>query len=597
MSETPSSPNFIRRQIDADLASGKHRTIVTRFPPEPNGYLHIGHAKSIWLNFGIAGDYGGQCTLRFDDTNPVKEDAAFAAAIREDVRWLGYQWSRVTHASDYFDELHGYAVGLIEKGLAYADSQSADEIRANRGTLSAPGKDSRYRERSVAENLTLFAGMKNGEFDEGEMVLRAKIDMASPNLNLRDPVLYRIRRRRHQRSGDQWCIYPLYDFTHGQSDAIEGVTHSLCTLEFEDHRALYDWFLDNIETLSRPQEIPSHSREIDTHPRQIATRPRQIEFSRLNLNHTVMSKRLLTQLVDNRDVSGWDDPRMPTICGLRRRGFTPESIRRFIGLAGVTRKTHVIEMSVLENCVREELDPVVPRAMAVVEPLKLVIENYPEGESETIEVPNHPADPTLGTRTIRLSREVYIERDDFREEPPKKFFRLGPGREVRLRYAFVVRCTGVTRDARGRAVELRCQYDPDTRHGVRPDGRKVKGIIHWVNAEDGLAAELRLYDRLFSVANPLIDKNADFREFLNPQSLSVCGDALVEASLANPDSQTRYQFERLGYFFPDGDSAPGKPVFNRIVTLRDSWAKNLRGADVRETPRSGTGGSDASGKN
>lgn len=575
MSEAPSSPNFIRRQIDADLASGKHHTIVTRFPPEPNGYLHIGHAKSIWLNFGIAGDYGGQCTLRFDDTNPVKEDAAFAAAIREDVRWLGYQWSRVTHASDYFDQLHAYAVNLIEKGLAYVDSQSADEIRTNRGTLSAPGKDSRDRGRSVAENLALFASMKNGEFEEGEMVLRAKIDMASPNLNLRDPVLYRIRRRRHQRSGDQWCIYPLYDFTHGQSDAIEGVTHSLCTLEFEDHRALYDWFLDNIEPPSRP---------------------RQIEFSRLNLNYTVMSKRLLTRLVDNRDVSGWDDPRMPTLCGLRRRGFTPESIRRFIGLVGVTRKANVIEMSVLENCVREELDPVAPRTMAVVEPLKLVIENYPEGESETIEVPNHPADPTLGTRTLKLSRELYIERDDFREDPPKKFFRLAPGREVRLRYAFVVRCTGVTKDAQGRAVALRCQYDPGTRHGVQPEGRKVKGIIHWVNAGDGLAAEIRLYDRLFSAANPLADKTADFREFLNPQSLVSCRNAMVVSSLADPDPQTRYQFERLGYFFPDADSCPGKPVFNRIVTLRDSWAKNLRGADFRETPRSRAGGREAPGK-
>ena len=550
----PSSANFIRREIDADLAAGKYRAVVTRFPPEPNGYLHIGHAKSIWLNFGIADHYGGQCMLRFDDTNPDKEDAVFAAAIREDLRWLGYRWSRVTHASDYFDSLHDYAVALIKKGLAYVDSQSADQIRANRGSLSAPGKNSPFRARSTAENLGLFDGMKNGQFAEGEMVLRARIDMASPNLNLRDPVLYRIRRRHHQRSGDKWCIYPLYDFAHGQSDAIEGVTHSLCTLEFEDHRALYEWFLDNLDAPSRP---------------------RQIEFSRLNLDHTVMSKRLLTQLVDNGDVGGWDDPRMPTLRGLRRRGFTPESIRRFIGLVGVTRKANVIEMGVLENCVREQLDPVAPRAMAVIEPLKVVIENYPAGESETIQVPNHPANPALGMRTVRLSRELYIERDDFRDDPPKDFFRLGPGREVRLRYAFVVRCMAVKRDAQGRAVELRCRYDPDTRGGRKPDGRKVKGIIHWVSAEHAVAAEVRLYDRLFSAANPLADKTTDFRALLNPHSL-VRREGVVEASLADPDPHTRYQFERLGYFFPDPDSRPGRPVFNRIVTLRDSWAKMHR---------------------
>ncbi len=562
MSNPSSSTNFIRRQIDADLAAGKHRTIVTRFPPEPNGYLHIGHAKSICLNFGIADDYDGQCTLRFDDTNPAKEDAVFADAIQQDVRWLGYQWSRITHASDYFLQLYDYAVGLIEKGLAFVDQQSFAEIRAGRGTLTTPGRQSRYRERSVTENRTLFAGMKNGEFAEGKMVLRAKIDMASPNLNLRDPVLYRILHRSHQRSGDRWCIYPLYDFTHGQSDAIEGVTHSLCTLEFEDHRALYDWFLEHLDTPSKP---------------------RQIEFSRLNLNYTVMSKRLLTQLVDSGDVSGWDDPRMPTLCGLRRRGFTPASIRRFIDLVGVTRKDNVIEMGVLENCVREELDPVAPRAMAVIHPLKLVIENYPPGQSETIEVPNHPTDSSLGTRTLRLSRELYIEADDFRDDPPNQFFRLAPGREVRLRYAFVVRCTDVMRDADGRAVELRCQYDPDTRHGAHPEGRKVKGIIHWVNAEHAVAATIRLYDRLFSVANPATknDKNAsnntNFRDFLNPESLLNCRDAVVEPSLADPDRQTRYQFERLGYFFADDQSnEPGRPVFNRIVTLRDRWAKTDR---------------------
>ena len=558
MSEISSSTNFIRRQIDDDLAAGKHRTIVTRFPPEPNGYLHIGHAKSICLNFGIADDYDGECRLRFDDTNPAKEDAMFVDAIQEDVRWLGYQCNDITYASDYFEQLYDYAVDLIEKGLAYVDQQSFAEIRANRGTLTTPGTPSLHRDRSVAENRALFADMKNGEFAEGAMVLRAKIDMASPNLNLRDPVLYRILLQSHQRSGDRWRIYPLYDFTHGQSDAIEGVTHSLCTLEFEDHRALYDWFLEHLDTPSKP---------------------RQIEFSRLNLNYTVMSKRLLTQLVDNGDVEGWDDPRMPTLCALRRRGFTPASIRRFISLIGVTRKDNVIEMGVLENCIREELDPVAPRAMAVIHPLKLVIENYPEGQSEAIEVPNHPSDSSLGTRTLQLSRELYIEADDFCDDPPKKFFRLAPGREVRLRYAFVIRCTDVIRDADGRAVELRCRYDPDTRHGAQPEGRRVKGIIHWVNAEDAVAATIRLYDRLFSVANPTAknDQNADFRDFLNPESLLNGRDALVEPSLATPDPQTRYQFERLGYFFADaGAHEPGKPVFNRIVTLRDSWAKTDR---------------------
>ena len=552
MPETCSRPNFISRQIDADLESGRHETIITRFPPEPNGYLHIGHAKSICLNFGLANDYRGKCTLRFDDTNPAKEEEEFAAAIREDIKWLGYEWSCLRYASDYFDQLYGYAVELIEKGLAYADSQSAEDIRINRGTLTVPGRESPDRARSVAQNLAVFESMKNGQFKEGEMVLRAKIDMASPNINLRDPVIYRIRHHRHQRTGDKWCIYPLYDFTHGQSDAIEGVTHSLCTLEFEDHRALYDWFLDNLTTPSRP---------------------RQIEFSRLNLNYTVMSKRMLAQLVDNGDVNGWDDPRMPTLSGLRRRGFTAASIRRFCRLVGITRKDTVIEMGLLENCARECLDPVVPRAMAVVNPLKLVIENYPEGETETIEVRNHPSNPTVGTRTITLSRELYIERDDFSEDPPKKFFRLAPGREVRLRYGFVVRCTGVVKDAGGQVVELRCLYDPATRHGVQPDGRKVKGIIHWVNAGDALEAEVRLYDRLFSGANPGADKNTDFREFLNPESLTIRKHAMLEASLAEPAPGVRYQFERLGYFFPDGDSRPGKLVFNRIVTLRDSWAK------------------------
>lgn len=551
MLEAPSSTNFIRRQIDADLAAGKHQTIVTRFPPEPNGYLHIGHAKSIWLNFGIAEAYGGTCTLRFDDTNPAREDAKFVAAIQQDIRWLGYQWRNLAHASDYFEQLYGYAVELIEKGLAYVDAQNSDEIRAGRGTLTTPGQNSRYRDRPVAENLSLFEGMKNGKFPVGAMVLRARIDMASPNINLRDPVLYRILHKPHQRSGNAWCIYPLYDFTHGQSDAIEGVTHSLCTLEFEDHRALYDWFLDNLTVPSRPQ---------------------QIEFSRLNLTYTVMSKRMLAQLVDNGDVAGWDDPRMPTLCGLRRRGFTPTSICRFISLVGITRSNNVIEMEVLENCVREELEPIAPRRMAVLNPLKLVIENYPAGETESIEVANHPQHESLGRRTITLSRELYIEQEDFMEDPPKKFFRLAPQQEVRLRYAFVVRCTEVVKDAQGKPVELRCRYDPATRHGVQPENRKVKGIIHWVNAKDAIKAEARLYDRLFAQANPLSDKDLDFRECLNAESLVCRPQARLEASMAVAERQTRYQFERLGYFFMDSEQRADKAVFNRIVTLRNSWA-------------------------
>lgn len=560
----PDAPaNFIRRQIDADLAAGRHATVVTRFPPEPNGYLHIGHAKSMWLNFGIADDYGGRCTLRFDDTNPAKEDAEFAAAIEEDIRWLGYKWSALAFASDYFERLYAFAVELIEKGLAYIDDRSIDAIRAGRGTLTEPGIDSPCRNRPVAENLALFAGMKNGEFEDGAMVLRAKIDMASPNLNLRDPVLYRIRRHRHPRTGNQWCIYPLYDFAHGQSDAIEGVTHSLCTLEFEDHRPLYDWFLDHLSTPSRP---------------------RQIEFSRLNLNYTVMSKRSLSQLVDNGDVSGWDDPRMPTICGLRRRGFTPASLRKFIAGVGITRKDNHIEMGQLEHSARDDLEATAPRAFAVLEPLKLVIDNYPAGESETVDAPNHPANAGMGTRQLTLSRTLYIERGDYMDDPPAKFFRLAPGRAVRLRYAFVVRCVDVARDADGRAVTVHCVYDPETRHGRAPGGdgsgdgggdgggRRKIGIIHWVNAADAVAAEVRLYDRLFSRADPLAG-GGDFRQFLNPNSLVIRKHARLEASLASPAAGARYQFERLGYFHPDADTSPGKPVFNRIVTLRDSWAK------------------------
>ena len=552
MSATIKPTNFIRQIIDQDLSAGKHDVIVTRFPPEPNGYLHIGHAKSIWLNFGIADDYNGKCALRFDDTNPVKEQAEFVTAIEQDVRWLGYQWDSIAHASDYFDQLHSFAVELIEKGLAYVDSLTAEKIREYRGTLTEPGKDSPYRSRSSDENSEMFAKMRAGEFAGGEHVLRAKIDMSSANINLRDPVIYRIRHHHHQRTGNAWCIYPMYDFTHGLSDAIEGVTHSLCTLEFEDHRALYDWLLDNTSA-------PGH--------------PQQIEFSRLNLNYTVTSKRLLTQLVENGNVQGWDDPRMPTICGLRRRGFTPASVRNFIAAVGITKRDNVIEMGVLENSIREDLEPIAPRVMAVLRPLKVVIENYPEGEYEEIEAPNHPRDASMGTRTITLGREIYIEQDDFMEHPPDKFFRLGPDREVRLRYGFVIRCADVIKNQSGEVMELRCQYDPDTRRGRPPEGRKVKGIIHWVSANHCVEAEVRLYDRLFSEAHPRADKGRDFKQALNPNSLNILLHSKLEASLASPKPDVRYQFERLGYFYADKDSGAGNLIYNRIVTLRDTWAR------------------------
>ncbi len=544
--------NFIRQIIDADLESGKHSEIRTRFPPEPNGYLHIGHAKSIWLNFGIARDYDGECTLRYDDTNPTRENEEYVQAIADDVRWLGYQWTAVAYASDYFEQFYRYALELIDKGLAYVDSIDADEIRALRGTLTEPGKNSPYRNRSPDENHRLFEQMRHGAFREGEHVLRAKIDMASPNLNLRDPVIYRILHHSHQRTGNQWCIYPLYDFAHGQGDAIERVTHSLCTLEFEAHRALYDWFLEHLSTPSRP---------------------RQIEFSRLNLNYTVMSKRMLTQLVEEGDVEGWDDPRMPTISGLRRRGFTPSSIRHFIASVGITKKDNIIEMGLLENCIREDLNPTAPRAMAVLRPLKVVIENYPAGKTEEIQAPNHPGNPALGARKITLAREIYIEQDDFMEDPPKNYFRLGPGRVVRLRYAFVIQCREIIRDDSGAVVELRCHYDPDTRHGQQPEGKKVKGVIHWVAACHCVEAEVRLYDRLFFEANPLADKDKHFREALNPDSLEILTNCKLEPGLAACTDDTRYQFERLGYFFRDRDSAREKPVYNRIVTLRDTWTK------------------------
>ena len=547
--------NFIRTIITKDIKSHKNDgQVVTRFPPEPNGYLHIGHAKSICLNFGIALEFDGVCYMRFDDTNPLKESMEYVESIKADVRWLGFDWGdRLRHSSDYFDQLYDYAVQLIKMGKAYVDSLSADDIRSHRGTLTEPGKNSPYRNRSVEENLNLFERMRTGEFEDGAHVLRAKIDMASPNLNMRDPIIYRIRHMAHQMTGDQWCIYPMYDFTQCLSDSIEGVTHSLCTLEFEDHRPLYDWYLDELE--------------VDCHPQQI-------EFSRLSLNYTVMSKRILNELVEQGHVNGWDDPRMPTLVGMRRRGYTPAAIRDFCGRAGITKKDNVIEMSLLENCVREDLEEKTPRRMCVLRPLRVVIDNYPENQVEEFDAPNHPNDPTMGTRKVPFSRVLYIERDDFLEDPPKKFFRLAPGREVRLRYAYFVKCTSVVRDPQpGEVTELRCTYDPDTRGGSAPDGRKVKGTLHWVSAEHALEVEARLCDRLFRNANPASD-GADFKASLNPDSIETLTTSRVEPSLAGAAPETRYQFERQGYFCVDSaDSSEEKLVFNRIVTLRDSWAK------------------------
>ena len=548
MSDEPK--DFIRQIISDDVAAGKHGgKVVTRFPPEPNGFLHIGHAKSICLNFGVAAENGGRTFLRFDDTNPGKESAEFVEAIKADVRWLGFDWEdRLTHASDYFDALYEAAVKLIEKGVAYVDSLSAEEIREYRGTLTEPGRNSPHRDRSVDENLDLFVRMQAGEFDEGAHVLRAKIDMTSPNMNLRDPTLYRIRKIPHQNAGDKWNIYPMYDFAHGLSDAFEGITHSLCTLEFEDHRPLYDWFLDQLE--------PPH-------------RPQQIEFSRLNLAYALTSKRKLNRLVEEGVVSGLDDPRVATLAGMRRRGYPPEAIRDFIGRVGVTKKENLIEMGVLENSIREFLGENAPRRMAVVKPLKLVITNYPQDQIEMMEAQNHPGNPAFGTREMPFSREIFIEQDDFMEEAPRKFFRLKPGGEVRLRFAYIIRCDEVVKDASGRVIELRCSYDAETRSGSAASDRKVKGTIHWVSAAHAIAAEVRLYDRLFSVPNPAAYD--DFMEQLNPLSLEVA-DARLEPSLHGADCS--YQFERLGYFCPDTlDHSAEKPVFNRIVTLRDSWAK------------------------
>jgi len=552
--EAPTPSNFIRQIIDEDIKQGKHGgRVATRFPPEPNGYLHIGHAKSICLNFGIAQDYNGTCNLRFDDTNPEKESEEFVEAIKEDVRWLGFEWTGQFFASDYFPQLYQFAEQLIRAGKAYVCDLSPEEMREYRGTLTEPGRDSPYRNRSVEENLDLFRRMRAGEFPDGSRVLRAKIDMASPNINMRDPVIYRIRRGAvHHQTGEAWPIYPMYDYTHCISDALEGITHSLCTLEFEDHRPLYNWFLEQLDFPHRPQ---------------------QIEFGRLNIEYTVLSKRKLTELVSEGHVSGWDDPRMPTIAGLRRRGCPPEAIRDFCARIGVTKSDGVVEIALLENCIRESLDASAPRAMAVLKPLKVVIENYPEDRVEELPAANHPKNEAMGSRTVPFTREIYIDRDDFMEVPPNnKYKRLTLNGEVRLRFGYVIRCDRVVKNANGEIVELRCSYDPDTL-GANPEGRKVKGVIHWVSATKGVPAEIRLYDRLFKVPNPGGSKDRDWREDLNPESLVVM-QGVIEPSLAQAAPGARFQFEREGYFAVDTkDSTPGRPVFNRIVTLRDTWAK------------------------
>ena len=548
--------NFIREIVENDLKTGKHGgRVITRFPPEPNGYLHIGHAKSICLNFGIAREFGGMTNLRFDDTNPTKENIEYVQAIQDDVRWMGFDWeNRMFYASDYFERLYQFAVHLTWKGKAYVDSLSADDIRRYRGTLTEPGKDSPYRMRSVEENLDLFARMRAGEFPDGTHVLRAKIDMASPNVNMRDPTLYRIRHTTHHRTGDAWCIYPTYDFAHPLSDAIEGITHSICTLEFEDHRPLYDWVV-------KESDAPCH--------------PQQIEFARLNLSHTVMSKRKLLDLVEKHHVAGWDDPRLPTLKGLRRRGYTPEAIRAFCEHIGVAKRDGVVEMALLEHFIREDLNRRAPRVMAVLRPLRVVIDNYPEGQSEDLDAVNNPEDPSAGTRKLPFSRTLYIEQDDFREIPPKKFFRLTPGQEVRLRYAYIIQCVGVVKDDRtGEVVEVHCTYDPETRSGGPQAGRKVKGTLHWVSAAHALEAEVRLYEHLFLKADSSeVGEGLDYTANLNPNSFERLTGCQVERTLAAASPLSRYQFERQGYFCVDPDSSNHKPVFNRTVALRDSWAK------------------------
>ena len=554
MSDQSSPTNFIRQLVTADLDAGRYpQGITTRFPPEPNGYLHIGHAKSICLNFGLAEDFGGRCALRFDDTNPDRESPEFVEAIKADVQWLGFDWKeRLYHASDYFEQLYGFAVELIDSGHAYVCDLNADEIRSTRGTLTTPGVNSPFRDRSRDENRELFEKMRSGEFPEGSRVLRARIDMASPNLHLRDPTLYRIRYQTHHNTGDNWCIYPMYDFTHPLSDAIEGVTHSLCTLEFEDNRALYDWVLEHVTTPSRPY---------------------QTEFSRLSLEYTVVSKRLLTILVEQGVVGSWDDPRMPTLSGMRRRGYPPEALVDFCTRIGVTRNQQNVELSVLDNCVREALDPGTLRAFAVTRPLKIVIENYPEDGEEELEALNHPGDESLGTRSLPFCRELYIEQEDFLEDPPKKFFRLAPGREVRLRYAYLVTCTEVIKDSSGEIIEVRCTYDPETRGGNAPDGRKVKGTIHWVSARHSAQAEVRLYEPLFVDPEPHVSSEDDLQNALNETSLTTLDNVQVEPSLADAAPGSIFQFERLGYFCVDRDSTDAMRVFNRTVALRDSWAK------------------------
>ncbi|HEY0850253.1 MAG TPA: glutamine--tRNA ligase/YqeY domain fusion protein [Bradyrhizobium sp.] len=546
--------DFIRDIVQADLASKKHSRIVTRFPPEPNGYLHIGHAKSIALNFGIAQEFAGQCNLRFDDTNPTKEEQEYIDSIQADVRWLGFDWgNNLFFASDYFERLYEWAESLIKANLAYVDDQSQEEIRVRRGTLTEPGKNSPFRERSVEENLDLFRRMKAGEFPNGARVLRAKIDMASPNINLRDPVMYRILHAHHPRTGDKWCIYPSYDYAHGQSDAIEGITHSICTLEFEDHRPLYDWFIEKLP-------VPSQ--------------PHQYEFARLNLTYTLLSKRVLTQLVRDGHVAGWDDPRMPTIAGLKRRGVPPAAIREFIKRIGVAKANSVVDVGMLEFCIREHLNKTAQRRMAVLRPLKVVIENYPEGQAEELEAVNHPDDPAAGTRKIKFGRELYIEQDDFIENPPKKFFRLSPGNEVRLRYAYFIKCREAVKNAAGELVELRCTYDPATRGGNAPDGRKVKATMHWLSAQDAIPAEFRIYNQLFAKPSP---DAGNFAAELNPQSLEILKDARIEPAIAQSNSLEPLQFERQGYFARDPDSTADRPVFNRTIGLRDTFAKEVGG--------------------
>jgi glutaminyl-tRNA synthetase len=556
MNETPPNTpsNFIREAIQADLQSGRYNTVHTRFPPEPNGYLHIGHAKAFSIDFGMAREYGGKCNLRFDDTNPVKEDVEYVESIQEDIRWLGFDWEdRLFYASDYFEQLYEFALRLIKKGKAYVDDLSADEIREYRGTLTEPGKNSPYRARTVEENLDIFERMRADEFPDGAKVLRAKIDMASGNMNLRDPVMYRILHASHHRTGDKWCIYPMYDFAHGQSDSIEGITHSLCSLEYEDHRPLYDWFLDELEIYH----------------------PRQIEFGRFNLSYTVMSKRMLLRLVKDGFVRGWDDPRMPTLSAMRRRGYPPNVILKFLEAVGVPHHNNLVDIALLEALLRDELNMVTVRVMAVLHPLKIVITNYPADQVEKLDAVNNPEDISAGTRKISFSRQIFIDRDDFREDPPKKYFRLSPGKEVRLRYGYFIKCTEVIKDPlTGEVMELHCTYDPSTRGGYAPDGRKVQGTLHWVSATDAIDVEVRLYDRLFTKAD-LNDLNEgeDFLEYLNPNSLALIKDCKAEASLTSASSGSRYQFEREGYFSVDPDSTPGRPVFNRIVALKDTWAK------------------------